>query len=69
MIEVFSEQIRDAYQRDGWLGEIRVLRCVTGETFRILAATHRQIVGVSLVSVLAAYGVMYIFFWSTFGQH
>ena len=68
MIEVFADQMRDACQRDGWVGWIGVWCCVGGEALRTVVSSHLQIVGISLVSGLAALGLMCSFFWATFGQ-
>jgi hypothetical protein len=64
MVEVFSEQLRDARQIDGWLGEMKLWGCVAGETVRTLATAHMQIVGVSVASALIAFGLMSTFLWS-----
>jgi hypothetical protein len=68
MIEVFADQMRDACQRDGWVGGIGVWRCVGGETLRTVLSSYLQIVGISLLSGLAALGLMCSFFWAIFGQ-
>ncbi len=69
MVEVFSEQIRDAFQKDGWPGEVSVWRCVAGETIRTLASSYMQIIGISVVSILATYAVMDTLFWLMGGRH
>jgi hypothetical protein len=42
MIEVFADQMRDACQRDGWVGGIGVWCCVGGETLRTVLSSHLQ---------------------------
>ena len=69
MIEVFSEQIRDAFQKEGWQGGAGVWRCVAGETVRTLASSYMQIIGISVVSILATYAVMDTLFWFMGGRH
>lgn len=69
MVEVFSAQIDEASRRAGWLGEVRVWRCVAGETIRILASSHMQIIGISVTSVLATYALMDTLFWFMGGRH
>jgi hypothetical protein len=64
MVEVFSEQLRDARQIDGSLGELKLWACVAGETVRTLATAHMQIVGVSVASALIAFGLISTFLWS-----
>jgi hypothetical protein len=64
MVEVFAEQMRDARRSEGWRGELRLWGCVGNETVRTLAVAHMQIVGVSVVSALVAFGLMCSFFWS-----
>jgi hypothetical protein len=64
MVEVFSEQLRDARQIDGRLGELKLWCCVAGETVRTLATAHMQIVGVSVASALIAFGLISTFLWS-----
>jgi hypothetical protein len=64
MVEVFSEQLRDARQIDGSLGELKLWCCVAGETVRTLATAHMQIVGVSVASALLAFGLISTFLWS-----
>jgi hypothetical protein len=64
MVEVFAEQIQDARRTEGWRGELRLWGCVGSETVRTLAIAHMQIVGVSVVSALVAFGLMCSFFWS-----
>lgn len=68
MIEVFADQMRDAHQKDGWVGRMGVWRCVADETLRTALSSHLQIVGISFVSGLAALGLMCTFFWTIFGQ-
>jgi hypothetical protein len=63
MLEVFSRQIRDAYQKKGWIGEIAICRCVAGESIRILAERHTKIAGISISSVLVTYALMDVLFW------
>jgi hypothetical protein len=63
MVEVFTEQLRDARRLDGWLGELNLWRCVAGETVQTLATSHMQIVGVSVASALIAFGLMSTFLW------
>ena len=63
MVEVFSEQLRDARHLDGWLGELNLWGCVAGETAKTLATAHMQIVGVSVASALIAFGLMSTFLW------
>jgi hypothetical protein len=64
MIEVFAEQLHDACKRDGWSGGVGVWWCVTGEALRTSMSSHLQIVGISLVSGLAAFSLMCTFFWA-----
>ena len=64
MVEVFSEQLRDARRLDGWTGELKLWGCVTRETVKTLATAHMQIVGVSVASALIAFGLMSTFLWS-----
>jgi len=68
MIEVFADEMRDACERDGWIGGMGVWGCVGGEIFRTALTSHLQIVGISFVSGLAALGLMCSFFWAIFGQ-
>ena len=68
MIEVFADQMRDACQREGWVGGIGVWCCVGGEALGTVVSSHLQIVGISVVSGLAALGLMCSFFCATFGQ-
>lgn len=68
MIEVFRDQMRDACERDGWVGRMGVWGCVGGEIFCTALSSRLQIVGISLVSGLAALGLMCSFFWAIFGQ-
>ncbi len=69
MVEVFAEQMRDAYERDGWLGRMDVWCCVGGETIRTAVKSHLQIVCISLVSALTALGLMCTFFWAAFAHY
>jgi hypothetical protein len=69
MIEVFADQMRDACERDGWAGGISVWRCVAGEALRTALASHLQIIGISFVSGLTAFGLLCTFFWATFAPH
>ena len=64
MIEVFAEQLQDACQRDGWAGGVSIWWCVVGEALRTSVSSHLQIVGISLVSGLAAFSLMCTFFWA-----
>lgn len=64
MIEVFAQQLHDACQRDGWAGGVGVWWCVVGEALRTSVSSHLQIVGISLVSGLAAFSLMCTFFWA-----
>jgi hypothetical protein len=66
MLEVFSEQMRDACQRGGWTGGMGVWRCVGGEVLSTVVSSHLQIVGISFVSGLTALGLMCSFFWAIF---
>jgi hypothetical protein len=63
MVEVFTEQLRDARRLDGWSGEMKLWGCVAGETLRTLATAHMQIVGVSVASALIAFGLMSTCLW------
>lgn len=67
MIEVFAEQMCDACRKDGWVGGMSVWRCVGGEALRTVLSSHMQIVGISFVSGLAAFGLLCTFFWAIFG--
>ena len=51
MVEVFTEQLRDARRLDGWAGEMKLWGCIAGETVKTLATAHMQIVGVSVASI------------------
>ncbi len=64
MVEVFSDQLRDARRLGGWLGEMKLWGCVAGETVKTLATAHMQIVGVSVASALIAFGLISTFLWS-----
>jgi hypothetical protein len=64
MVEVFSEQLRDARRIGGRLGELQLWCCVAGETVQTLATAHMQIVGVSVASALIAFGLISTFLWS-----
>ena len=66
MLEVFSEQMREACQQGGWLGGMAVWRCVSGELLRTVFSS--QFVGISFVSGLTALGLMCSFFWAIFGH-
>jgi hypothetical protein len=66
MLEVFSEQMRDACHQDGWLGGMAVWRCVSGEILHTVFSSHLQLVGISFVSGLTALGLMCGFFWAIF---
>jgi|SRR5208283_281437 len=68
MVEVFADQMRDACQRDGWVGGMGVWCCVGGEVLRTALSSHLQIMGISLVSGLTALGLMCSFFWATSGH-
>jgi hypothetical protein len=68
MVEVFADQMRDACQRDGWVGGMGVWRCVGGETLRTAMSSYLQIAAIALVSGLTALGLMGSFFWAIFGQ-
>jgi hypothetical protein len=68
MLEVFSEQMREACQQGGWLGGMVVWRCVSGELLRTVLSSHLEFVGISLVSGLTALGLMCSFFWAIFGH-
>jgi hypothetical protein len=68
MLEVFSEQMRDACQQEGWLGWMSVWNCVGGEVLRTVICSHLQLVGISFVSGVAALGLMCSFFWAIFGH-
>ena len=37
MVEVFTEQLRDARRLDGWAGEMKLWGCIAGETVKTLA--------------------------------
>lgn len=69
MIEVFTDQMRDACRKEGWIGGMGVWRCVGGEALRDAASRHLQTVAVSLVSSLAALGFLCSFFWAVFAHH
>ncbi len=64
MIEVFVEQMQDAQQNEGWMGETRVWCCVAQETLCTAVSSHQQIVGVSVAAGLSALGLMCTFFWA-----
>ncbi len=64
MIQVFAEQLHEARQRDGWAGWLGAWWCVAGEALRTSVSSHLQIVGISLVSGLAAFSLMCTFFWA-----
>jgi hypothetical protein len=68
MIEVFTDQMRDACHKDGWAGGVGVWRCVVGEALRTALCSHLQIIGISFVSGLTALGLMCSFFWATFAR-
>jgi hypothetical protein len=68
MLEVFTDQMRDARNKDGWVGEMAVWRCVAGETVHTVVSSHLQTASVSVLSILAAFGLVTTFFWSIFGQ-
>jgi hypothetical protein len=68
MLEVFSEQMREACQQGGWLGGMAVWRCVSGELLRTVFSSHLEFVGISFVSGLTALGLMCSFFWAIFGH-
>lgn len=63
MVDVFTEQLRDARRLNGRLGEMKLWGCVAGETVRTLATAHMQMVGVSVASALIAFGLMSTFLW------
>jgi hypothetical protein len=69
MIEVFADQMRDACQRNGWVGGIGVWSCVGGETVRTALSSHLRLIGISFVSGLTALGLLCTFFWATFAPH
>ena len=58
MIEVFTEQMQDAWEQEGWLGGLSVWRCVGSETLRTAFSSHLQTIGISFVSSLAALAFM-----------
>ncbi len=64
MIEVFADQLQDAQQHDGWMGQARVWGCVARETVCTAASSHLQIVGISVAAGLSALGLMCTFFWA-----
>jgi hypothetical protein len=66
MIEVFTDQMRDACESRGWAGGMSVLRCVSEEALRTVVCSHLRIIGISLVSGLTAFGLMFTFFWACF---
>ncbi len=57
MMEVFTEQIRDAHHKDGWIGELAIWCCVASETLSTVASSYAQIAGISVISTLAALGL------------
>lgn len=68
MIEVFSEQIRDAAQREGWLGELKVWICIAGEAFRAAMLSHLQPLSITVISGLTALGITCVFLCATSGR-
>jgi len=68
MMQVFTDQMRDAWQRNGWVGGAEVWRLVGCEVLRTVVSSHLQVVGISVVSGLTALGMMLSFFWATFGH-
>ena len=68
MIEVFADQLRDASRNDGWAGTIGVWHCVSGELLRTALSSHLQIVGISFISGVTAFGLLCTFFWAIFEQ-
>jgi len=64
MLEVFEEQLRDARIRNGWSGVVDVWCCVAEEALRTAVSSHLQMVGISLVSGLAAFSLLCTFFWA-----
>jgi hypothetical protein len=69
MIEVFADQMRDAWQKDRWAGGVGVWGCVGREALRTALSGHLQIIGISFVSGLTALGLLCTFFWATFAPH
>ena len=69
MIEVFADQMRDACEKDGWVGGIGVWRCVGREVLCTALSSHLQIIGISFVSGVTALGLLCTFFWATFAPH
>ena len=63
MIEVFTDQLRDACRQDGVCGGLSVWRCIGGELLRTAVSSHLQIVGISVVSGITAFALLSTFFW------
>jgi hypothetical protein len=68
MIEVFADQMREACEREGWVGGMGVWWCIGGEALGTALSSHLQIIGISFVSGLTALGLLCTFFWATFGR-
>ena len=69
MVDVFTDQMRDACETDGWAGGIGIWCCVAGETLRTALSSHLQIIGISFVSGVTALGLLCTFFCATFAPH
>jgi hypothetical protein len=69
MIEVFADQMRAAWQKDGWAGGVAVWSCVSREALVTALSSHLQVIGISFVSGVTALGLLCTLFWATFAPH
>jgi hypothetical protein len=69
MVQVFGDEIRDAYHEDGWMGVARIWARAGREILLVALPGHLRIVGLSLVSALSAGCLFLLYCWLIFGHH
>ncbi len=58
MVDVFSQQLHEAHQAQGWRGDFDVWGRVACETAHTLATSYMRAIGVSVFSAVASLGII-----------
>jgi hypothetical protein len=69
MVQVFGDEISDAYHEDGWMGVAQIWARAGREVLLVALPSHLRIVSLTLVSALSAGGIFLLYSWLIFGHH
>jgi hypothetical protein len=69
MVQVFGDEISEAYLDEGWGGVARTWARAAREVLLVALPGHLRIVGLSLVSGLGAGCAFLLYSWVIFGRH